>query len=1107
MRPRSADRFGIVAVVLLALALRRDKARSHDPDPVSKAVLVDGMHGLRCQVQPHGSNVYRGLTRSSIGDECTSNLVHPMLREVGKSTSFVSWQGGTVRSTLISYALAIAALVAAVLLRWLLDPLMGDALPLVTLFGAVAAAVWAGGPRPAIVVGILGYIACAYLFIEPRGQLGIDGVGNAVALVAYLFTASLIIGFGEAMRISQIQASQRREVLRVTLRSIGDAVITTDIEGRITYMNEVAESLTGWAHQDARGKPLNTVFRIVNEETRRPVEDPATRALRDGVVVGLANHTVLIRKDGTELPIDDSAAPIRSELGQVSGCVLIFRDVTAQRRSEQEKAGQLLTARLLASIVESSDDAIISKSLDGVIQSWNAAAERLFGYAAEQAVGRHISLIIPSERIAEEDQIIARLKVGQRIEHFETERLRCDGQRILVSLTISPIKNEAGVVVGASKIVRDVTRQRQVEERGRQLLAEAAAANAKFRAIFDQGALFAGIMDVDGTILEPNRMSWEGCGYTREQIAGRPFWEGPWWTRSPALVEQIKAAFAHAAAGQTFRAELPYFLADGSERMADLTIQPIRDETGRVLFLALTGTDITDRKLAESDREKLVTLVENSTDFIGMCDLRGIPFFVNRAGLEMVGLDDIEQARRTPVQDFFFPEDQPRIMGEFFPAVLERGHGELEVRFRHFKTGEARWMAYKVLTLTGAAGQPLALATVSQDVTERKRLEDNLRRLAADLSEADRRKDEFLAMLAHELRNPLAPLCNMLEVLKRAGGDGEMLQRARDTMERQLGQMVRLVDDLLDLNRITRDRLELRQSRVELSSVIHQAVEASRPFADSAGHELQVVLPAEPIHLHADPARLAQVFGNLLNNSCKYTAPGGTIRVTVERLGSDVVVTVKDTGIGIPSDKLDSIFDMFTQVDRSLERSQGGLGIGLTLVKRLVEMHGGSIAARSAGEGQGSEFVVRLPILSGASKKVTLEPTAAQELSRTHRILVVDDNKDSAVSLAMLLKITGNETYTAHDGVQAIEAVEKHRPEVVLLDIGLPGLSGHDVCRRIREQSWGKDLVVIALTGWGQEEDLRKSQEAGFDGHLVKPVDYVALVELLSSLAPAGSAS
>lgn len=980
---------------------------------------------------------------------------------------------------------------------------MGSRLPLETVFGAVAVAVWIAGYRMAIVVSLLGYLASAYFFIEPRGSIVLNDAGIVAGLSAYLLTCALIIGCVEVTRIAQIQANERREVLRVTLSSIGDAVITTDVEGRLTYMNAVAESLTGWKLHDAQGRPLDSIFRIVNEETRRPVENPATKALQQGVVVGLANHTLLLSKDGSERPIDDSAAPIRDESRHVSGCVLIFRDVTDSRRLQKEKASQLLTARLLAAIVESSDDAIISKSLDGRIQSWNAGAEQLFGYTCDQAVGHHISLVIPPERIAEEDHIVARLKAGERIEHFETERVRRDGERILVSLTISPVRDDTGTVVGASKIVRNVTGRRQAEERERLLLAEAAAANAKFRAFFEQGAVFAGIMHVDGTLLEANRLSWEGCGYSREQCIGKPFWEAPWWSPSPILARQIKENCERAAAGQTFRAVLPYFVADGSERILDLMIQPIRDDSDRVLFLAPTGTDITDRMRAEADREKFVALIESSTDFIGMCDLQGLPFFINRAGLEMVGLDSIEQARQTPLASFFFPEDQPRIMGEFFASVMEQGHGEVEVRFRHFKTGNALWMAYKVLKLIDGAGNPVAYATVSQDVTERKRLEDNLRRLAENLSAADRHKDEFLATLAHELRNPLAPMRNMLEVLKRAEGDRELLQQACETMDRQLGQMVRLVDDLLDLNRITHNRLELRPSPVELATVIQQAVEASRPLVDSAGHELHVALPAEPCYLNADSARLTQVFGNLLNNSCKYTPPGGKIWVTAEKQDGEVVVTIKDTGTGIPIDKLQIIFDMFTQVDRSLERSQGGLGIGLTLVKRLVEMHGGTIEAQSAGEGRGSTFVVRLPVRLNITQAAAPLVVPATEKTLARRILVVDDNKDSAISLAMLLKIAGNETYTAHDGQAALEAVEQHRPEIVLLDIGLPKLSGHEVCRRIREQPWGQKMVLIALTGWGQDEDRRKSHEAGFNGHLVKPVEYSALQEMLSSLSPA----
>jgi PAS domain S-box-containing protein len=751
---------------------------------------------------------------------------------------------GQTQRRVAGYILSFIALAAAIALRWFLDPVMGDTLPLVTVFGAVAAAVWIGGLSAAVIVTILGYVIASFLFIEPRGELTLDSLTNQVGFAAYLFTCALIIVFGVALRTSRAHEAAAREVLRVTLRSIGDAVITTDVAGNVTYLNTVAARLTGWTEREALGQPLSTVFPIVNETTREQVQSPTQRALREGVVVGLANHTVLIRRDGTECPVDDSAAPIRDERGVVSGCVLIFRDVTAQRQIEREKHSQLLTARRLASIVESSEAAIVGKRLDGTIESWNAAAERLFGYKATEAVGRNISLVIPPDRLAEEDRIIATLQEGRRLEHFETERLRSDGQRIAVSLTVSPIKDANGDVVGASKIIRDITRERQVE-------------------------------------------------------------------------------------------------------------------------------------------------------------------------------------------------------------------------------------------------------------AERKELEDHLRKLAAQLSAADKRKDEFLATLAHELRGPLAPLANVLELWKRSG-DRRQLNLARETMERQLDQLVRLVDDLLDLSRVTHDRLELRKSRVDLKTVVEHAIEACRPIIDEREHRLSVTLPPEPCILYADPARLAQVFANLLNNSSKYTDRGGRISVSAQPEGDTIVVRVRDTGIGIPPDKLDSVFDMFSQVGAAIDRSQGGLGIGLTLVKQLVAMHGGSVEATSAGLGKGSEFVVRLPVDRSSLTESAPATDAEPKPSPSRRILVVDDNVDSAQSLATLLTVSGHTTVTAHDGIGAIEAAEKHRPEVVLLDIGLPKMNGREVCRHLRGLPWGEDLVLIAVTGWDDEPE--KWKEAGFDAHLVKPARYEELSGLLSSL-------
>jgi signal transduction histidine kinase/ActR/RegA family two-component response regulator len=464
----------------------------------------------------------------------------------------------------------------------------------------------------------------------------------------------------------------------------------------------------------------------------------------------------------------------------------------------------------------------------------------------------------------------------------------------------------------------------------------------------------------------------------------------------------------------------------------------------------------------------------------------------------MVGLRDLEDARSYVVEDFFFPEDRALIQEKFFPSVLKEGHGEIEIRFRHFQTGEPLWFVYKVLVLTDSDGKVIGYATVSQNVTQRRELEDHLRKLAADLSEASRRKDEFLATLAHELRNPLAPIRNGVQVLRLAA-DSATAEDARVMIERQVDQMVRLIDDLLDVSRITLGKFELRRERAKLSDVIESAVESSRPLIDYMGHTLTISLPDTPVCVYADPTRLAQICSNLLNNSAKYTERGGHIWLTAAVDGSNVTVSVKDTGIGIAPDHLPRIFEMFSQVEGSLERSQGGLGIGLTLVKRLVEMHQGTVEARSQGPGTGAEFVVQMPIVvADQGTDSTARNGQTDAFKSALRILIVDDNQDAANSLALLLRLMGNDTRTAYDGEEGVRLAKEIRPEIVLLDIGLPKLNGYEVCQRIREEPWGKDVVLIAVTGWGQEQDRRRSESVGFDGHLTKPIVPEQLMDLLA---------
>jgi PAS domain S-box-containing protein len=387
---------------------------------------------------------------------------------------------------------------------------------------------------------------------------------------------------------------------------------------------------------------------------------------------------------------------------------------------------------------------------------------------------------------------------------------------------------------------------------------------------------------------------------------------------------------------------------------------------------------------------------------------------------------------------------------------------------------------------------------------ERKQAEEGMRAQTETLREADRKKDNFIALLAHELRNPLAPLRSGLEVMRLSANDPAVMAKTRSMMDRQLGHMVRLVDDLLDVSRISLNKMELRRSRVLLANVVANAVETARPAIEAAGHQLTVSLPPEPIALEADLTRLAQVLSNLLTNSAKYTPRGGRITLTAQHHGEEVAIAVSDNGIGIPADALQTVFQMFSQVDRQFERMTGGLGIGLALVKGLTEMHGGTVTAESAGEGRGSVFTVRLPVTLPEARldDAPGDDDASRARALQRRVLVVDDNRDAAGSMALMLRLLGNEVHTAHDGVEAVEAACRLQPHIVLMDLGMPRLNGHEATRRIRAQPWGREMTVIALTGWGQDADRVKSREAGCDGHLVKPVALSDLQKLLAELTP-----
>jgi PAS domain S-box-containing protein len=769
-----------------------------------------------------------------------------------------------------------------------------------------------------------------------------------------------------ARRMAQENArliDAERERLHVTLASIGDAVISTDAMGRVSFLNPMAQELVGWSSDEALGRGLAEIFHTINQDTRLPVENPALQALRDGKTVGLANHTLLVSKSGRERPIDDSAAPIRDADGNILGSVLVFRDISERERLEESL--------------------------------------------------------------------------------------------------------------------------RQSEQR--------------FRGLMEQAPFSVQIFSPDGRTARVNRAWEELWGVKLSQVADYNVLEDP-QLEAKGVLKYLRRAFA----GEPV--EIPPIGYDPSEslpnhhsekdptRWVSAVAYPLKDALGRIREVVLIHQDITARRRAEEEREQFTFLVQNSHDFIGMCDADLVPYFVNQGGLRLVGLDSLEEALRTPVLEFFFPEDRDYLKDSFFPRVLRDGFGEVEIRIRHFKTGQPIWFTYGVLALRDAAGEPSGFATISRDISRLKQAHEALQ-------QADRRKDEFLATLAHELRNPLAPIRNSLQILKMPRLDPAMAEQSREMMERQVHHLVRLVDDLLDVSRVMRGKIELRRERVELASIMARAVETAKPLIEVQGHTLDIAAPNASLLLDADPVRLVQVVANLLTNSAKYSEVNGHIWLSARREQDEAVLTVRDAGIGIAPDMLPHVFELFVQADHSSTKSQGGLGIGLTLVKNLVEMHGGSVEAHSPGLGLGSEFTIRLPLMNSETEQVPSNAGHQPAVAASgHRVMVVDDNRDAAISLSMLLRLQGHEVQVAHDGPTALQAAATFRPALIFLDIGMPGMDGFEVANRIRKTPGLEKTILTALTGWGQQEDRRRTAEAGFDHHLVKPPEPKALANLLASL-------
>jgi PAS domain S-box-containing protein len=752
---------------------------------------------------------------------------------------------------MIRYFFTIVAIVTATSLRFVLAPVLGEGVPFILYYPAIVLCAWFGGLRSSLFATALGGAIAWYMFFPPHYSFAISGSAMIAQLLTYLLSGILISYLGNSRHrarkrteLSTTQARRGKEELRVTLASVGDGVITTDRQGVVTFLNNMAEILTGQTQAEAVGKPFHQVLKIIDENTRQPLENPAAKVLEQNQSAKLPPNTILISKDGSERFIEDSIAPLRDEHGDVFGVVLIFRDITERKSAEEAQYR-------LAAIVESSDDAIIGKTLQGVITSWNKGAEKVFGYSASEAVEQSIHLIIPEERQKEEEHILARLARGERIEHFETVRRRKDGSLIDISLTVSPILDGDGHIIGASKIARDITEGKRIEEERKQIL----------------------------------------------------------------------------------------------------------------------------------DREKAA-----------------------RARAE----------------------------------------------------------------------------------------------------EASRLKDEFLATVSHELRSPMNGMLGWLNLIQGGKLDQEGVSQAIDTIERNARSQMRLIEDLLEVSRTIMGKTRLNIGMVDVFSTVKSALDAIRPAADAKAIRLQAILDPMARPISGDPDRLQQVVWNLLSNAIKFTPKGGRVQIILRSRNSHVEIIVADTGQGISQEFLPHVFERFKQASAGSTRKHGGLGLGLAIVRNLVELHGGTVTAESPGEGKGATFTIKLPVMIATEAVPAVEESNGEFESLPTLtglyLLVVDDSAEARNLINTVLKQYGAEVLIAGSADEAREILKTSHIDVIISDIEMPDEDGYSFIRSVRTMKHTENTPAVALTAYARSEDRKRAIVEGFQFHIPKPVEPSELIAVIASL-------
>jgi PAS domain S-box-containing protein len=1221
-----------------------------------------------------------------------------------KSSSWILRYGGA----LITVALATA-------LRLLLNPALGPRLPFTTYFVAAILVAVYGGLGPALVTVALGAALGTYLFIPEGHTFSVASPSDIPQIAAFC-----ILSAGLSIVIKLIQdarnradkvafaLTESRKRLATILASINDAVIATDVDGRVTFMNGVAQSLTGWSEEDARGKPIQQLLTIKDEAKGEAIANPVATALAEATASRAGEHALLLAKDGRETPVEQNSSLVKDDDGATVGVVLVFRDITQRRRVEQAlrekeerfrtmadtapvmlwlsgtdglctffnqpwldftgrtmeqevgygwadnvhpndlsrcldtytssvkarksfsveyrlkrsdgeyrwvldsgvprytKEGEFIgfagsrfdiverkkieaASYFLASIVQSSEDGIIGKTLDGIIVSWNTAAERIYGYTAEEIKGKHIRVLAPPERVDELSGIFQTLRKGESIPHLETVRRTKDGRIINVALTISPLRDEAGHITGASTIVRDITDRKRIEEERRVLGTQIENERERLNSV---------VANVPGVVWEawgqPDEAS-QRINFVSEHVEKMLGYKVNEWLSTPNFwlsivhpddkeraAQEAAAIFASRRAGTSrFR----WIARDGRVVWVESQSVVECDDAENPIGMRGVTMDITDRKRAEDSHRFLAEasgLLASSLDYettlasvaklavpkladwciVHIAEENGELRQLAVAHADPAKIERAHELRRRYPLERDAPMGAPNVFrtgrAEFYPQIDFK---KLELALRNAQLARvlqkeglrscmivplvARNRTLGTITLiTAESGRHydqtdlalaedlahrIALAVANarlyreaQDAVSareealrlNKELLDREHSAREEAEAANRAKDEFLATVSHELRTPLNAILGWAHMLRNNKLDQTTQARALETVERNAKSQAQLIEDILDVSRIVTGKVRLDVRPVELVPVVEAALDSVRPAADAKDIRIEAILDPRAGLISGDPDRLQQIVWNLASNAVKFTPKGGRVQIRLERVNSHIEIVMTDTGQGISAEFLPYVFDRFRQADATSTRRYGGLGLGLAIVRHLVEMHGGTVRAESPGEEKGATFTVTLPLMVANIDPLEgerMQPayfgsTSLEPLTRLEgvSVLVVDDESDTREMLRIMIGQLGAVVKSCASSNEAITMLRDWQPDVIVSDIEMPDEDGYELMRRVRlwEATMGATQIpAVALTAYARVEDRMRALAAGYQMHIAKPAEPAELAAVIASLA------